>query len=121
MAEQRVIIEMGMGNDLHGQDYTKAARRAIEDAFRHSSLPLFGVLDLDPAVMRVQVTVGVQDPDAVDCDTLVATLPRGRATVRATLGGLNVTNPDTGEVTVVASAAVEAFLPPQTNWRLQSK
>ena len=36
----RVIIEMGMGNDLHGMDYTKAAGRAIEDAFRHSSLPI---------------------------------------------------------------------------------
>ncbi|WP_201722189.1 Lin0512 family protein, partial [Sulfitobacter sp. HI0023] len=25
MADQRFIIEMGSGNDLHGQDYTKAA------------------------------------------------------------------------------------------------
>ena len=32
MSDQRFIIEMGMGNDLHGQDYTKAAARAIEDA-----------------------------------------------------------------------------------------
>ncbi len=60
MAEQRLIIEMGMGNDLHGQDYTKAAKRAIEDAFRHSSLPLFGTVDLSHDAMRVQVTVGVQ-------------------------------------------------------------
>jgi hypothetical protein len=28
-------------------------------------------------------------------------------------GGMNLTNPDTGNVTVIASAAVEAFLPPQ--------
>ena len=49
MTEQRVIIEMGMGNDLHGMDYTKAAGRAIEDALRHSSLPLFGVLALEQA------------------------------------------------------------------------
>ena len=31
MDEQRIIIEMGMGNDLHGMDYTKAAARAIEE------------------------------------------------------------------------------------------
>ncbi|MEO1601936.1 MAG: Lin0512 family protein, partial [Pseudomonadota bacterium] len=31
MTEQRVIIEMGTGTDLHGQDYTKAAIRAVED------------------------------------------------------------------------------------------
>jgi len=37
MSDQRFIIEMGMGNDQYGQDYTKAAGRAIEDAFRHSA------------------------------------------------------------------------------------
>jgi uncharacterized protein (TIGR02058 family) len=110
---QRFIIEMGMGNDLHGQDYTKAAGRAIEDALRHSSIPLFGALGLGHEAMRVQVTVGVQEPDAVDCTALAATLPRGRAEVQAVKGGLDVTNPDTGEVTVIAQAAVEAFLPKQ--------
>ena len=113
MSDQRFIIEMGMGNDLYGQDYTKAATRAIEDAMRHSSIPLFEATGLSHDAMRVQVTVGVQDPDAVDCAALAATLPRGRATVTAVKGGLNVHNPDTGNITVIASAAVEAFLPPQ--------
>ena len=107
---QRFIIEMGMGNDLHGADYTKAAARAIEDAIRHSSIPMLGALKIDPAEMQVQVTVGVQDPSAVDTDALKAGLPRGTVTVKAVEGGLNVINPDTGEVSVVATAAVEAFL-----------
>ena len=111
--DQRFIVEMGMGNDLYGLDYTKAAKRAIEDALRHSSIPLFEATGLSHDIMRVQVTVGVQDPDAVDCATLISELPRGRATVQAVKGGLNVTNPDTGNVIVIASAAVEAFLPPQ--------
>ncbi|MBP0484884.1 Lin0512 family protein [Sagittula salina] len=110
---QRFIIEMGMGNDLHGQDYTKAAGRAIEDVLRHSSIPLFGALDLPHQAMEVRVTVGVQQPGAVDCDALVVRLPRGRARVRTVHGGLVITNPDTGEVTVIAQAAVEAFLPKQ--------
>ncbi|MBT8408613.1 MAG: Lin0512 family protein [Alphaproteobacteria bacterium] len=113
MTDQRFIIEIGMGNDLHGQDYTKAAARAIEDAIRHSSIPLFPALGLDHAEMRVEVTVGVQDPGAVDLGLLKTGLPRGRVTVRAVKGGLDITNPDSGEVTVVAAAAVEAFLPPQ--------
>jgi len=113
---QRFIIEMGTGNDLHGQDYTKAARRAIEDAIRHSSIPLFGALDLPHDTMEVRVTVAVQNPDAVDCAALATGLPRGRVSVTAVHGGLDVTNPDTGEITVIATAAVEAFLPPQSGW-----
>lgn len=113
MSDQRFIIEMGMGNDQYGQDYTKAAARAIEDAIRHSAIPMFAALGKDPAEMRVQVTVGVQEPEKVDCAALVAKLPRGRADVTAVFGGMNVTNPDDGNVLVIASAAVEAFLPKQ--------
>ena len=109
---QRFIIEMGMGNDLHGRDYTKAAARAIEDAIRHSSIPLFGALGIDHGEMQVQVTVGVQMPEQVDTGALIKGLPRGKVTVQAVRGGLDITNPDTGEVSVIASAAVEAFLDP---------
>ena len=119
MTDRRMIIEMGMGNDMYGQDYTKAAARAIEDAIRHSSLPIFEATGLSHESMRVQVTVGVQEPDQVDCQTLVDTLPRGRAEVRAVKGGLNVEKADSGQVIVIASAAVEAFLPPQTGWKLK--
>ncbi|SEW38619.1 conserved hypothetical protein [Cognatiyoonia koreensis] len=119
MADHRIIIEMGMGNDLHGQDYTKAAARAIEDAIRHSTLPIFESTGLDHAIMQVAVTVGVQDPERVDAEYLTSLLPRGKATVTVTKGGLNVNNPETGETAVIATAAVEAFLPDQTGkWRL---
>ena len=74
--DQRMIIEMGMGNDLHGMDYQKAAARAIEDAFRHSTLPIFGTLEIPTDAMRVQVTVGVQEPDKLDTDALAKLLPR---------------------------------------------
>jgi uncharacterized protein (TIGR02058 family) len=110
---QRFIIEMGMGNDQHGQDYTKAASRAIEDAIRHSAIPMFEAVGIAHSDMEVRVTVGVQEPSAVDCAALVVALPRGKAVVTATLGGLNVTNPNTGNVLVIATAAVEAFLPKQ--------
>ena len=120
MTEGRLIIEMGMGNDMYGQDYTKAAARAIEDAIRHSSLPIFEATGLSHDRMRVAVTIGVQDPDAVDCAALAAKLPRGRAEVRAVKGGLDVENLDSGGVIVIAQAAVEAFLPKQTGWILRN-
>lgn len=118
MSDQRIIIEMGMGNDLHGMDYTKACTRAIEDAIRHSTLPIFESTGLAHTDMRVQVTVAVQEPDKVDTDALVAGLPRGKAIVTATFGGLNVPNPETGDTAVIATAAVEAFLPSQVGkWK----
>ncbi|MEM8870880.1 MAG: Lin0512 family protein [Pseudomonadota bacterium] len=114
MRENRIIIEMGMGNDLYGQDYTKAAARAIEDAIRHSSLPLFEALGIPHDRMRVTVTVGVQVPESVDTRSLVDGLPRGRVSVTAVHGGLDVHNPDLGTTIVIATAAVEAWLPKET-------
>ncbi|WP_170570863.1 Lin0512 family protein [Ruegeria atlantica] len=111
MTEKRIILEMGTGNDLYGQDYTKAARRAVQDALHHSSITLFSKLGIDHAEMRVQVTIGVQNPDRVDCDLVAADLPRGRAEVRAVKGGLDVEDTEAGTVHVVATAAIEAFLP----------
>ena len=35
MAKKRCLLEMGMGTDLHGKDYTKAAQRAVRDALWH--------------------------------------------------------------------------------------
>lgn len=108
---QRLILEIGMGNDLYGEDYTKAALRAVQDALHHSSLTLFRSLNLDSALMQVHVTIGVEHPERVDCDAVAASLPRGQATVQATKGGMNVVDEENGTVSVVASAAVEAFYP----------
>ena len=91
---------------------------AIQDALRHSSLPLFETLDIPHSDMRVQVTIGVAEPDKIDTTALAATLPRGNPTVTAVQGGLNSTNPDSGNTIVIATAAVEAFLPNQSaKWR----
>ncbi|HXC91574.1 MAG TPA: Lin0512 family protein [Stellaceae bacterium] len=106
MAAKRVILEMGTGNDLHGGDYTKAAVRAVEDAIHHSSLPLIGTLKLDARRMQVEVTVGVQQPAKVDAAAVKAALPHGEVTVKIVKGGLDVPNPETGDVAVIASAAV---------------
>jgi uncharacterized protein (TIGR02058 family) len=116
---KRLILEMGMGNDLYGMDYTKAAKRAVEDAFRHSTLSVFTSLNLDPTKMQVQVTVGVAEPDQVDCDAVAATLPRGVATVTAVKGGQNVENIANGTSHIIATAAVEAFYPLNPDdWKL---
>ena len=119
MNAHRILIEKGMANALHGMDYQKAAMRAIENAMRHSTLPIFETTGLSHTDMRVQVTVGVQDPAQLDTTALAACLPRGQATVTATHGGHKVHNPQTGDTAVIATAAIEAFLPDQSSrWRL---
>ncbi|MBK6388062.1 MAG: Lin0512 family protein [Rhodoferax sp.] len=119
MTERRIILERGWGNDLYGCDYTKAACRAVQDALHHSSIVLFKSLGYDHREMRVQVTIGVQEPDKVDIARVCAELPRGRAEVTAVLGGLNVHDAEQDTTHVIATAAIEAFLPiEQSRWRL---
>lgn len=119
MIEKRILLEMGSGNDLYGMDYTKAACRAVQDALHHSSIVLFKSLGRDHQEMRVQVTIGVQVPEQVDLERVRAELPRGRAEVTAVLGGLNVHDADQGTTHVLATAAIEAFLPIEPGrWRL---
>ena len=66
MSWRRFILEMGAGNDLHGGDYTKAALRAVQDALHHSSLGFAQVLGRDHSAMKVDVTIGVREPDRVE-------------------------------------------------------
>lgn len=121
MREHRIIMETGSGNDLFGEDYTKAACRAVQDALRHSSLILFRSLDIDHHQMRVKVTIGIQVPEKVNVQRVAAELPRGRTEVTAVKGGLNVHDPELGTTHVVATAAIEAFFSVDTSaWKLSS-
>ena len=107
---KRIILEMGTGNDLYGEDYTKAACRAVDDALHHSSLILFRSLGFDHADMDVRVTIAVQSPKKVDQAIVAAKLPRGNATVQVVKGGLDVTDNVHNTKSVIATAAVEAYL-----------
>jgi uncharacterized protein (TIGR02058 family) len=116
MTVKRVILEMGSGNDLHGGDYTKAAVRAVEDAIHHSSLTLIRTLGLDSRSMQVEVTIGVQQPERVDAAVVKTALPHGQVTVKVVKGGLDVPDEESGDVAVIASAAVAVRLDlPQVN------
>jgi uncharacterized protein (TIGR02058 family) len=103
---KRVILEMGMGNDLHGGDYTKAALRAVQDAIHHSSLSLIRSFGLDSRKMQVEVTIGVQQPAKVDAEAVKASLPHGTVTVKIVKGGMDVPDETSGDLAVIASAAV---------------
>src|SRR5436309_5594877 len=106
MARVRCITEMGMGVDVHGRDATKAARRAVSDAIRHSSLGFFRMVGKTSSDMFVDVTIGVPDPSAVDTASVAKELPYGTVTVSAGKGGLEVPAESGGDAVIIANAAV---------------
>ena len=112
MKDQRFLLETGFGSDQYGQDYTKASIRAVEEAIRRVALPMFANLGIETDAMRVQVTIGVTNPDAVDAAEVAKHLPRGRVDVRVVQGGLDIEQPG-GAPIVTTCAAIEAFLPLQ--------
>mgnify|MGYP000852471033 FL=1 len=121
MSEHRIILECGSGNDLYGEDYTKAACRAVQDALHHSSITLFRHLEVDHRSMRVQVTIGVQLPEKIDTAIVAAELPRGYAEVYVVHGGLNVHDPVLSTTHVIATAAIEAYVPiDSAAWKITS-
>ncbi|HEV8032001.1 MAG TPA: Lin0512 family protein [Stellaceae bacterium] len=105
MALKRMVLQIGMGTDIRGRDYTKAAVRALRDALWHNSLSVADAVGLPVDSMQVEVTIGVPRPEQVDREAVLAVLPHGAGTVTVIEGGLEIPN-DTGtNATVVANAA----------------
>ena len=105
MAWKRVVVEMGMGTDIRGGDYTKAAVRALRDALWHNSLSVARALGMDTDAMRVEVLIGVPRPEAVDTAQVLAILPHGTGTVKVMQGGLEIPSEDGTDKTIIANAA----------------
>ena len=57
MALKRMVLQIGMGTDIRGADYTKAAVRALRDALWHNSLGVADAVGLQVDAMRVDVPV----------------------------------------------------------------
>lgn len=110
MALTRVIVELGMGTDLTGADYTKAAIRALKDALWHNSLTIAPAFGRKPQEMHVKVLIGVPKPESVDKAALAAVLPYGTSSVDVTEGGLEIMNDEGTNLTVIANAAAIVYL-----------
>lgn len=110
MALKRMVLQIGMGTDIRGTDYTKAAVRALRDALWHNSLTVTAALGLPIDSMKVEVLIGVPQPDAVDRAQVLAVLPHGTGTVEVVQGGLEIPNEAGTGSTVIASAAAVVWL-----------
>jgi len=108
LVRKRLVVEMGMGVDIRGGDYTKAAVRALRDALWHNSLTVVPALGYPVEQMEVDIEIGVAAPDQVDTKKVAEVLPYGRANVKVVKGGLDVREDD--KHTIVANAAAVVYL-----------
>jgi uncharacterized protein (TIGR02058 family) len=105
MPLKRMVLELGMGTDIRGADYTKAAVRALRDALWHNSLSIADAVGLPTDSMQVDVTIGVPHPERVDKAAVLAVLPHGTGTVSVVEGGLEIPNDAGTDSMVLAHAA----------------
>jgi len=110
MAMKRMAVEIGMGTDIRGADYTKAAVRALRDALWHNSLSVAKAVGMPTDSMVVEILIGVPRPELVDKAAVLAVLPHGTGTVKVMEGGLEIANDDGTDSTVIANAAAIVHL-----------
>ena len=106
MTKKQYITEMGMGVDVHGCDYTRAAERAVFDAIHHSSLNFFRALEKSPHDMVIDLLIGIPEPDEVDKGAVAKALPYGSVTVKVEKGGLEIPSEDGADAIIIANAGV---------------
>ena len=95
-----------MGVDVHGGNYTKAAKRAVSDAIRHSSINFFPHIDKSRDDMLITLKIGAQKPEAIDSQAVAAELPYGQVTVEVEKGGLDVLAENSKDLMVIVNVAV---------------
>lgn len=105
MTLRRCLLELGTGVDLHGKDSTKAARRAVADALRHSSVSFPRVFGHDPQMMFVEVNIAVPHYDTVRPGEVLLEIPYGIKSINVREGGLEVAG-EGDDSTIMANAAI---------------
>ena len=117
MTRKRMVIEMGMGTDIRGKDYTKAACRALKDALWHNSLGIADIMGVDVDSMWVEVRIGIPQPEKVNVEEVLSILPHGTGQVSCVKGGLEIENTNRNDFTIIANAAAIVYLDaPEGNW-----
>ena len=115
--EKLLFIQTGFGVDVHGQDVTKAAVRAIFNAIHTNSMPGIRELlpDQDLNNMKVNIKLAVPcDKDQLDIDRVKQEIPYGTVTVEVMDGGMATSSgiflkdkEDKNDLMYIVNASVE--------------
>ncbi|KGX87600.1 Lin0512 family protein [Pontibacillus litoralis] len=115
--ENLLFIETGMGVDVHGQDVTQAAKRAVKNAIHANSMP--GIRNILPNQsldnMKVNVKLAVPaDKDKLNHDVVKNCIPYGTVSVEVMDGGMVTTSgivlperADKNDLMYIVNASVE--------------
>jgi uncharacterized protein (TIGR02058 family) len=115
---KRFVVEIGTGIDIHGENVTKAACRAVKDAVSRSCLcgllEILELKNLEDVVVEIQIAS--PNPEQVDLEKVMAEVPIGRKSARAVEGGMTSQGlcvpqfaPECDQI-VVVNAAVTVFI-----------
>ncbi len=111
-----MFVEIGMGIDLHGQNVTKAAVRAVQNAIHHNSMPgIASVLpDGDLTKMKVNVRLAIPtDRDKLELEEVRKELPYGEVTFDVVDGGMLTTSgillPDKDDINEMAYIVIASI------------
>jgi uncharacterized protein (TIGR02058 family) len=115
--DQLMFIQTGMGTDVHGQDITKAAVRAIKNAIHTNSMP--GIRTVLPEQsldnMKINVKLALPcDHDQLDLEEVKKAIPYGQVHVNIMDGGMLTTSgilledkQDKNDQMYIVNAAIE--------------
>ena len=94
MNYKKYLLEVGSGIDLHGEDVTKAARKAIRDAITHASMiglrQLFHIKSFEELheALMVDVTIATPYPEKINREEVLKELPEGQRKLTVVEGGM---------------------------------
>ncbi|WP_226585096.1 Lin0512 family protein [Halobacillus litoralis] len=115
--DQLMFIQTGMGTDVHGQNITKAAVRAIKNAIHTNSMP--GIRSVLPNQSLDQMKIKVKlalpcDFDQLDHNEIKKAIPYGEVSIEVMEGGMLTSSgilledkDDKNDLMYIVNAAVE--------------
>ena len=119
MTGKRFVVELGMGVEIHGQDMTEAAVKAVKDAIGRRCIgvglsELFNLTGHDD--ISLDVLVACPRPEEVDVEEVRKVLLSKRSDIRVVKGGMLARGhrdpfyDDQSDEIIVANAAITVLV-----------